>query len=192
MAERIPTSPEINGEKNKEVEAVSHEQNEHLRDNRERAAERAKETSNETEQARENLEKVVDAKEKETKKHELAETKEKVPTRQVRNKKTLEASFKTEMKDARREMSAPSRAFSKLIHNKVVEKSSEAIGSTVARPNAMLAGSATALILVGAVYLWARYAGYPLSGFETIGAFIIGWLLGIIFDFSRIMITGKR
>lgn len=192
MAERIPTSPENNGEKNKEVEAVSHEQNERLRDNRERAAERAKETSNETEQARENLEKVVDAKEKETKKHELAETKEKVPTRQVRNKKTLEASFKTEMKDARREMSAPSRAFSKLIHNKVVEKSSEAIGSTVARPNAMLAGSATALILVGAVYLWARYAGYPLSGFETIGAFIIGWLLGIIFDFSRIMITGKR
>ena len=95
------------------------------------------------------------------------------------------------MTDARREMSAPSRAFSKLIHTKAVEKSSEAVGSTVARPNAILSGSIMAFVLTAGLYFWAKYVGYPLSGFETIGAFIIGWLIGMIIDFTRIMFTGK-
>jgi hypothetical protein len=34
--------------------------------------------------------------------------------------------------------------------------------------------------------------GYPLSGTETIATFIGGWGLGLIFDFFKVMITGKR
>jgi hypothetical protein len=96
------------------------------------------------------------------------------------------------MADARAHMSAPSRAFSKVIHNKTVEQVSAAVGSTVARPNAILSGAVFAFLLTLAVYLIAKNLGYPLSGFETIGAFALGWILGILYDFFKVMITGRK
>lgn len=96
------------------------------------------------------------------------------------------------MTDARAHMSPTSRTFSKFIHNPVVEKTSDALGATVARPNALLAGSIMAFALTLAVYLVARHFGYPLSGFETIAAFIFGWVLGLVFDYFRAMATGGR
>lgn len=108
------------------------------------------------------------------------------------SKKERDASFQQRMKGVQKEMSAPERAFSKFIHSKPVEKVSEAVGSTVARPNAILSGAVIAFIAVLAVYLTAKYFGYPLSGFETIGAFIIGWIIGLLYDFFKVMVTGKR
>lgn len=102
------------------------------------------------------------------------------------------ASYKKTMSAIRLEMSAPSRAFSKVIHAPFVEKSSDVLGSSLARPNAILAGSFTALVLVTGVYVIARTFGYRLSGFETIGAFVLGWVIGILFDYVKVMATGKR
>jgi len=96
------------------------------------------------------------------------------------------------MKETQAQMSAPARAFSKTIHNPVVERTSEVVGSTVARPNAILAGSLSAFILTLVIYLVAKYYGYPLSGFETIAAFVLGWAIGLLIDYLRVMITGKR
>lgn len=103
-----------------------------------------------------------------------------------------EASYHAVMKETRAHMSAPSRAFSKVIHNKAVEKASEVAASTVARPNAILSGAFFAFVLTLGVYVVAKNIGYPLSGFETIGAFILGWLLGLAYDFLKIMITGRK
>jgi hypothetical protein len=103
-----------------------------------------------------------------------------------------DASFSATMNEVQTQMSGPSRAFSKVIHNKTVEKVSDVAGNTVARPNAMLSGAIFAFILTLAVYLVAKNFGYPLSGFETIGAFIVGWIIGIIYDFLKIMITGRK
>lgn len=108
------------------------------------------------------------------------------------SKQERSASFKKHMKDAQAEMSLPERTFSKVIHNKAVEKTSEFVGSTIARPNAILAGGLMAFILVAAVYFLSKSLGYVLSGFETIGAFIIGWVLGILYDYLRVVITGKK
>jgi hypothetical protein len=107
-------------------------------------------------------------------------------------KKEREASYNATMKHVRSEMSLPARTFSKVIHQPVVEKSSEILGSSLARPNAILAGSVSALILVTLTYLIARTFGYQLSGFETIGAFVLGWLIGIIYDFVKIMAAGGQ
>ena len=96
------------------------------------------------------------------------------------------------LKEVRSQMSAPSRAFSSIIHIPAVEKTSEIVGTTIARPNAILAGSLSALILVSAVYWVAKTYGYPLSGFETIGAFILGWIVGLMVDYFRVMATGGR
>lgn len=105
---------------------------------------------------------------------------------------TREESYKHTMKNIRGDMSAPARAFSKVIHNPAVERVSEVVGSTVARPDAILSGSVMACICVLGLYLLARYNGFALSGFETIAAFVVGWALGIVFDLLRGMITGKR
>lgn len=110
----------------------------------------------------------------------------------VVSKKERDASYKHHMKQLQSELKPGQRAFSKLIHNPVVEKTSEAVGSTVARPNAVLAGAVVAFILVLAVYVVSKFYGYRLSGFETIGAFIVGWILGILYDFFKVMITGKK
>ena len=110
----------------------------------------------------------------------------------VVSKKERDASYKHHMKQLQNELSPTQRVFSKFIHNPVIEKTSEAVGSTVARPNAILAGAMVAFFLVLAVYLISKFYGYTLSGFETIGAFIVGWLLGILYDFFKVMVTGKK
>lgn len=110
----------------------------------------------------------------------------------VVSKKEREASYKHHMKQLQSELTPAQRTFSRFIHNPVVEKTSEVVGSTVARPNAILAGAIVAFFLVLAVYVVSKFYGYTLSGFETIGAFIAGWILGILYDFFKVMITGKK
>jgi hypothetical protein len=100
--------------------------------------------------------------------------------------------YRHTMKLIQREMSAPARVFSKVIHAPLVEKTSDMIGGSFARPDAILAGSTAALVLVSAVYVLARTFGYRLSGFETIGSFILGWVVGIVYDYVRLMMLGRR
>lgn len=116
----------------------------------------------------------------------------KTPAKNGFSKKDRKISYERTMKEVQSEMSAPSRAFSKVIHNRVVETSSEIIGSTIARPNAILGGSLAAFVLTFSVYMIAKTVGYPLSGFETIAAFVLGWILGILFDYFKVLITGKK
>lgn len=101
------------------------------------------------------------------------------------------AAYKATMSRIRSEMSSPARAFSKFIHNRSVERASGILGNTVARPNSVLSGSTCALILTTLLYVIAKIFGYPLSGFETIGAFVLGWIVGIVYDYVRLMVTGK-
>jgi len=107
------------------------------------------------------------------------------------SKKEKTASFKKHMAQVQAELPPTQRAFSKLIHSPVVEKTSEVVGGTIARPNAILSGAIVAFVLVLAVYLVAKHYGYVLSGFETIGAFIVGWVLGVLYDYIRALVTGK-
>ncbi len=108
------------------------------------------------------------------------------------SKKEREASYKQHMQHVQAELSPSQRAFSKVIHNPFVEKTSEVVGSTIARPNAILSGAVVAFFAVLIVYLVSKHFGYVLSGFESIGAFLIGWTLGILYDFFKVMITGKK
>lgn len=106
--------------------------------------------------------------------------------------KNPDRAYKKTMDTIQREMSPPARVFSKVIHNKAVEKVSDVAGSTIARPNALLSGAVCAFLLVGALYLHARYFGYALQGSETMAAFLLGWAIGLTFDFVRAMVRGKR
>lgn len=107
-------------------------------------------------------------------------------------KRQRKDSYATTMKQIQSEMNSSSRTFSKFIHNPSVEKLSDAVGASVARPNAVLAGSMAATFLTLFVFLVAKQYGYRLSGFETIGTFFVGWLLGLIYDYARMMAAGRR
>ena len=103
-----------------------------------------------------------------------------------------EASFEQTMKEVRKHTPRATRPFSRFIHGQAVERISETLGKTIARPHAILAGGITAFVAVLGLYFYAKYAGFALRGSETIIAFAIGWLLGILFDFFKAMFTGKR
>lgn len=103
-----------------------------------------------------------------------------------------EASFELTMEHVQKELPRSSRPFSRFIHHPTIERTSEVLGKTVFRSNAILAGGVTAFVAVLGLYFYAKYAGFSLQGSETIVAFAVGWLLGVLFDFFKAMFTGKR
>jgi hypothetical protein len=171
------------------LEQLGNEQSDRLRAHYEQAGEKPHEREKTTEVAKHEALEAATAREK------PANKERDTPSPAVRRgsiKSERTASYKRTMTHVQSEMSAPSRAFSKVIHNKVVEKASDVAGATVARPNAILAGSIFAFVFTLATYLIAKHYGYQLSGFETIGSFALGWVVGLLFDYLRVMITGKR
>lgn len=156
----------------------------------------AKEQSREGQQEREasarhEIEQVTDEKERVGEKAEAAVERSSVE-RPANTKAARKKAYDSIVKQTQSELHPASRAFSKVIHNPVIEKTSEIAGSTIARPNAILSGAIFAFLITLSIYVVARANGYPLSGFETIAGFIAGWIIGILYDFFKVMITGKK
>ena len=174
-----------------EAEIVRNKVEEELNNEVEASAENRDPTA---EQKKASLEALDEAATTEKPANEVAERELAKPERKrgKPSEKKRNQAYDTIMEETRASMSPSGKAFSKVIHNRAIEVTSETVGSTVARPNAVLAGSVSAFIVVLGVYLVARYFGYPLSGSETFIAFAGGWLIGILFDFLRVMITGKK
>lgn len=107
----------------------------------------------------------------------------------TRQEKT--AAYNRTMSQIRTEIPPASRSFSRFIHAPAIEKASQVLGSTAARPNALLFGGIAAFITVLISYFLANKYGYQLSGFETIGAFFVGWALGLIYDFAKTAFSGR-
>lgn len=188
--ERLKTTPERE-QPSREIEKAAAELRESLRERHERAGEQTRENLNEARQeALEKAKSIEKQAEKPTLEHQPSPA-ERRADRPI-GRKEREASFTATMEEVRTHMSGPSRTFSKVIHNKTVEKVSDITGSTIARPNAILSGAILAFALTLAVYLVAKNMGYPLSGFETIGAFAAGWVLGTVYDFLKVMVTGRK
>lgn len=175
----------------KELESLAEKQSKTIENAHEKA--RTKERSSAEREA--NPERLSELAEREAKKAKALEKKLSPEKRREKQKKVTNKarkdSYNKIMQETQQQLSAPSRVFSKVIHNAVVEKTSEITGKTIARPNAILYGSIFAIVAALSVYIVARHYGYALSGFESIGAFIIGWLFGILFDFFKTMILGK-
>jgi hypothetical protein len=101
-------------------------------------------------------------------------------------------SFRETMEEATASMPVHQRAFSRLIHTGLLSVPIELIGRLVFRPNPLLVGAVLSFGFTLTSYLLAKNLGYSLSGFESLGAFIIGWLLGLLYDFFRTATTDKN
>ncbi len=127
--------------------------------------------------------------------NKTAQPKQSLPASQTTKKATKkqkETEYKKTLKTIQKDMNPAERTFSKVIHNPVVEKTSEVAGATVARPAALLLGSLSALVLTAIVYIISKTYGYTLSGSEWIFTFIVGWAIGLIIDWVRVALLGKR
>lgn len=187
MAEQLaqPKSPESKG--NQEVAEVAGERLKSLENTVETFDENAQERAAEHARKQAELEAAFS---KEQSSESKADSEPVMPLEPTKRQKQQE--YNKTMGAVRSQLSKPSRAFSKVIHNPTVEKVSDATGSTVARPNALLAGSLSAFLVVLGLYLAATYFGFRLSGFELIGSFALGWLLGIIIDILRVIFLRRR
>jgi hypothetical protein len=86
------------------------------------------------------------------------------------------------MASIQRKLSPASRRFSRLIHQPVVEKTSEKLERTVMRPS-IVAGATWSAAIVGLIfYITARTYGWTLSGSEMLMALLMGALLGLLIE----------
>lgn len=110
--------------------------------------------------------------------------------REVENNKR--GSYVATMTQARSHMNGFSRVFSKIIHYRPIELLSDVLGATIARPMAILCGGIVAFAISVLTYAVAKYYGYSLSGTEPLAGFVLGWCIGIIIDYTHLLIRGKR
>lgn len=189
MAERLSGSnPESSKEEVERLQEAGIERAAEIERNLEKAAEKS--TGENIETAREKaLELAQDKKEQQP--ANKVESQEAHP-RSKPTKRQLDDNFNRSMSAIRKDMKPASRAFSKVIHNRAVAKASDAVASTIARPNLIIAGGLGTIILCSAVYLVAKNYGYVLSGFEAIGTFILGWCIGAIIEFARVGFINQK
>lgn len=166
-----------------ELGAIAHERKEAVRVSLEKAERERKDIHESEREILADVHKLTDNNHDDDKNHSSPAEKRQGPI----NKKQLDSSFKSQMSHIRTELNPAERIASKLIHNKAVEKTSDALGSTLFRPNAMLSGSIVAFISITSLYFVFKYYGIQPSSFEAIGAFVVGWVLGLLFDYAKIM-----
>lgn len=189
--EKISENRERISVPDRSLETIADKQREIIKENLEK---HEKAHHEKLEDIRDKVEKATAKQEKEGRTSEKESNAEKLTERRGHgkiSKKQKDITYKKTLKTIQSDLPLASRSFSKLIHNKAVEKVSDVVGSTVARPNAILAGSAFAFVFTLIIFLIARYYGYPLSGTETIAGFVVGWATGILFDYLRLMISGR-
>jgi|GEM_PF-2650415 len=103
----------------------------------------------------------------------------------ILNTQSLEKSYAKTLEIIRKQLSYKKRLLSYVIHNKVIEKTLYIISISIARPHSLLVGSVLAFVVTLAAYLLHSLFNYRLSGSETLVAFFIGWLTGVIFDYTK-------
>lgn len=104
---------------------------------------------------------------------------EHAPTHHHPTRLDKEASYWDTLRSMQRHLTPASRRFSKLIHSPAIEKTSEVVGATVARPSVTLGATITAVVVGSFLYLTARAYGFALSGSELLLSLIVGGLLGL-------------
>jgi hypothetical protein len=161
MMERMPHSPE-------QIDSLSAEKLEQLKPGQtEKSPERHKPQHEQLEQAREQL-KHTEVASQQTERAPIATPN---PWERLREYRHTLSSLQHRLKPSE-------RRFSRFIHAPLVEKVSETLETTVARPSITLGATVTAALIGGFFYLTARRSGFRLSGSEFIISLLVGGLVG--------------
>lgn len=95
------------------------------------------------------------------------------------NKELKNIAYRRTLKRTQNKLPAPARAFSKVIHNPIIEATSEVAGKTIARPSGILLGGLFAFI-GSSVFLWvSRHYGYEYNYLLFFLFFVGGFFVGL-------------
>lgn len=97
-------------------------------------------------------------------------------------KQHKDMAFSRAMTRARKRLSASSRVFSKVIHAPIIDKSSEVVGKTIARPSGMLGGAFIAFAGTSALLWITNHYGYEYNYLVVLMLFAIGLVAGLAFE----------
>ncbi len=110
---------------------------------------------------------------------------ERAPQRQhpvLINKQLKDMAYSRTMLRVQKRLSLPSRYFSKAVHSKVLDKPSEFVGKTVARPSSMLGGALFAAIGTSLLLWTTKRYGYEYNYLAVILLFATGMVLGLLIE----------
>lgn len=98
----------------------------------------------------------------------------------ISQKKLKSDAYKKSMKQVRRKLSKPDRAFSKVIHSKAVESVSDISSTTIARPSGILGGGICALAGSSFLLFMSKTYGFKYNYFIFFVFFVGGFFVGMI------------
>lgn len=99
-------------------------------------------------------------------------------------------SLNDSLEKVQRSLPGPQKAFSKVVHQPVVDAISEASAKTIARPSGLLMGGVMSLISSLGVLFICRYYGYRYNFLIGMVAFVGGFILGILIE--AVLALGNR
>jgi hypothetical protein len=183
MSEQHTTRIEKAGERHIDVREIN-KHSERLKVHHEKAAEQAGKNSPEQATARHEVKEQAISGAEYSKPQ--SETRQPLP---IHTKKDKDHSFNTIMHHARSQMSKPEQTFSKIIHTPAIEKTSEVVGKTIARPSGIAGAAVAACVGLLSIYSIAKFAGFQLSGSEMPLLLASGFAIGL---FSEWVIKSTR
>ena len=102
-----------------------------------------------------------------------------------------EIKYKRTLQSVRKDLNAPEKALSKIIHNPIVDAVSEAAEKTVARPSGLLTGSIFAF-LGSSIFLYiSKHYGYEYNFLLFILFFVGGFGLGLMIEVALRLLHRK-
>jgi hypothetical protein len=94
-----------------------------------------------------------------------------------------EHAYRITLRRVQSRLSPAHRSFSRVIHTRPAEKASEVLEKTIARPSGVLGAALSATAFLAVMLFFARRNGFALSGSELPMALVLGWGLGVGFEF---------
>jgi hypothetical protein len=112
--------------------------------------------------------------------HQQAAETAKKPNPRFVGKELKGNNLKSSLRRVRKDLKPYQRPFSRLIHNRAVEKASEVGAKTIARPDGLLVGGVVSLLMSLGVLFVCRYYGYEYNYLIGLLSFPAGFILGIV------------
>lgn len=98
--------------------------------------------------------------------------------------------MKQSLRKIQRKLPASQRAFSKVVHQPLVEQVSDVTGATIARPSGVLVGGLFSVIASIGVLIACRHYGYEYNFTIGLMAFVGGFVAGLLLELA-FRVTGK-
>lgn len=112
------------------------------------------------------------------------ETTDQEPASTLVNADLKDIKYKRTLQSVRKDLNKGERAFSKVVHNPLVDALSNGAGKTVARPSGILTGSIFAFLSTSIFLYYAKHTGFTFNYLVMTLFFVGGFAFGLLAEFA--------